>query len=85
MSELKKIQYNTNLGDIKSSYIIEELFSFLGKKQKLNLVKYNLKLQKTLLFDIWDYRKITRKYKLGERNGKGKEYLNNKLIFEGDI
>ena len=33
------------------------------------------------------YKKISGKYKIGEKNGKGKEYLieSNKLIFEGEF
>jgi len=36
--------------------------------------------------DIKDYKKISGKYRIGEKNGKGKEYLieSNKLIFEGE-
>ena len=36
--------------------------------------------------DINNYKKISGKYKIGEKNGKGKEYILNekKLVFEGE-
>ena len=81
MAELNKI---TNIEEIKSLYIIKEVFSFLSKKQKLNMIIYNKKLQKLLLVDIEDYKKISGKYKIGTKNGNGKEFIlnTNHLIFE---
>ena len=72
--------------DIKSSYIIKEVFSFLKEKNKLNIIIYNRELQKIIGVDIEDYKKIDGKYKTGLKNGKGKEYLLNTkiLIFEGE-
>ena len=29
------------IGDIKSAYIIRDIFSLINKKEKLNLIKYN--------------------------------------------
>ena len=43
MSEIKKAI--KNIEDIKSSYIVKEVFSFLSKKQKLNIIIYNKQLQ----------------------------------------
>ena len=47
---------------------------------------FNKQLQKILGVDIEDYKEISGKYKIAEKNGKGSEYtLNtNKLIFEGE-
>ena len=72
--------------DIKSLYIINEIFAFLKEKQKLSMVMYNKHLQKLFGLDIEKWKKISRKYKIGERNGIGKIYeLNtNILIFEGE-
>ena len=72
--------------DIKSLYIIKEIFAFLKEKQKLSMVMYNKHLQKLFGLDIEKWKKISRKYKIGERNGIGKIYeLNtNILIFEGE-
>ena len=46
----------------------------------------NKEIQKKLEINIKNYEKISERYKIGERNGKGKEYnkYNDKLIFEGE-
>ena len=82
---MKKFEENS-LKSIKSSYIQKWVTSFLYEKQKLNLFLYNKRLQKKLDIDIETYKKISGKYKIGEKNGKGKEYLLDtyKLIFEGE-
>ena len=74
------------INNIKSSYIIKGLFSFLNEKQKLNMIIYNKELQKKCIVDIEDYKKLSLKYKVGKRNGKGKEYIKDtkRLIFEGE-
>ena len=50
------------------------------------MVFYHKKLQKQLLIDLDYYKEISGKYKIGEINGKGKEYniYNDELIFEGE-
>ena len=70
---------------IKPQKIIKEVFSYLSEKHILNLLIYKKHLQKK--FGINDYKKISGKYKIGQKNGKGKEYLlkNNYLIFEEKI
>ena len=84
MSEIKKAK--KNIEDIKSSYIIKEVFSFLSKKQKLNMIIYNKNLQNIFGVNIEDYKKISGKYKIIDKNGFGKEYKldTNRLIFEGE-
>ena len=84
MTELKE---KINLKDIKSSYIVKEMFSFLEEKQKLNLIINNKHLQNLIGVDIKYYIKISGKYKAGERNGIGKVYklFTNELIFEGEF
>ena len=69
--ELKK---KINLENIKSSYILKDIFSYLNKKQKLNLIIYNKQLQKIIGVDIEDYKEASGKYKIAEENGKGREY-----------
>ena len=73
------------LKDLKSP-ILKIIFSFLNEKKKLNIIINNKKIQKKLEINIKNYEKISERYKIGERNGKGKEYLkyNNKLKFEGE-
>ena len=43
-------------------------------------------MQNILLVDINYYKKISGRYKIGGKNGKGKEYIldTNRLIFEGE-
>ena len=86
MNELKDNKSKINYTDIKSSYIIKDkIFTFLDKK-KLNLIIYNKELQNMCSIDNEDYRKISGKYKIDEKNGKGWEYQinTNRLLFEGE-
>ena len=75
-----------NLRDIKSSDTLKGIFSFLDERQKLNMLIYNKELQNKLLVNIEDYKKTSGKYKIGDKNGKGKEFIlnTNKLIFDGE-
>ena len=75
MSEFEYIKSKIDLKDIKSSYIIKKIFSFLDEEQKLKMIVYNKELQKMHLIDIDDYKEISGKYKVGEKNGKGNEYI----------
>jgi len=71
---------------IKSQKNIKEVFSYLSEKDKLNIIIYHKKLQNLFGFDIKRYQKISGKYKIGEKNGKGREYIlnTNILLFEGE-
>ena len=84
MAEFEDNKSKINLRDIKSLYNIERIFSFLYEKQKLKMIIYSKELQKICSIGIENYKKISGKYKIGERNGKGKEYISNVLIFEGE-
>ena len=86
MTEFENIQYKINNRHIKSSYILKTILSFLNEKQKLNMIIYNKELQKIYLVGIEEYKNISLKYRIGERNGKGKEYniSINIMIFEGE-
>ena len=86
MDEIGNFKNWINIRDINSSFIKKNVFSFLSEKQLLNLIKYNKLIQNLLSVDITNYKKISFKYKIGEKNGKGKEYLieSNCLIFEGE-
>ena len=74
MDEIGSIKNRINIRDINSSFIIKNIFSFLSEKQILNLIIYNKQFQNFLLVDIKNYKKISGKYKIGEKNGKGREY-----------
>ena len=85
-SEIKQIKSKINYINIRSLHIIEGIFLFLHKKQKLDIIINNKELQKVCLIDIEDYKNISGKYKIGKKNGKGKEFIinTNILIFEGE-
>ena len=65
-SKKKKLR----LQKIKSPYILKEIFSFLDTTQKLNIMIYNKKLQKSLGIDIGDYKRKSGKYKIGKKMEK---------------
>ena len=83
----KVVLYNKDKNEgIISDYVIkEEVFSFLSDKQKLKIIMCNRQLQILLDVCIEDYKTLSGKYKIGEKNGKGKEYnFKDELIFEGE-
>ena len=88
MSEFEESKCNIiNLKtDIKSSYNLVKIFSFLDKKQQMKIITYNNHLKNILGVSIKDYKEVSGRYKIGGKNGKGSEYsLNtNILIFEGE-
>ena len=86
MVKFEDNKFKINLRDIKSLYIVKKIFTFLDENKKLEMIVYNKKLQKMNLINIEDYKIKSGKYKIGEKNGKGKEYIINKniLIFEGE-
>ena len=83
---MNEIKEKSNLLDIKSLYIIKNVFSFLQLKQKLAIIIFNKNIQKKLNINIEDYKKVSNKYKKDKYNGKGKEYIKNteRLIFKGE-
>ena len=86
MVEFEEKKYINLMKDIKAPHIIDEVFSFLQQKTKLNLIIYNKEIQKKLRVNIQDYQKTSGKYKIGGKSGKGSEYTlrTNRLIFEGE-
>ena len=83
---MNDIKPKINLRDIKSYFILKRVFSFLYEKKELDIIKYNKALQKMFLVNIEFYKKISGKYKKGQRNGIGREYsiYTNELLFEGE-
>ena len=82
------MKVNINLRDIKNIHNRKEIFEFLDKKLKQNIIIYNkeLGLKKILDVKIEDYKEVSGKYIEGRRNRKGREYIikTNALIFEGE-
>ena len=74
MTEIDEKKLNLFLNNIKSFYILRIVLSYLNKKQKLSLINYNKTLQKKFSINIIDYIKTSRKYKIIDENGNGKEY-----------
>ena len=61
------------LKNIKTSYFLRIIFSFIDEKQKLKLIKYNKSLQETMDIKLINYKIMSGKYIIYEQNGKGKE------------
>ena len=78
MDEIGNIKNKLNIKDINSFFIIKNVFSFLPEKQILNMIMYNKLSQNLLLVNLKNYKKISGKYKISGKNGKGKEYFRNK-------
>ena len=74
------------LKNIKSSYFIKLIYTFVDEEQKLKLVKYNKSIQKNLNISIINYKFFSGRYIIYESNGFGKEYngYDDTLIFEGE-
>ena len=72
--------------NIKSTYFIKILFSYLDEKQKLKILKCSKSLQKDININIINYKHLARKYLIYESNGIGKEYdgYDNALLFIGE-
>ena len=71
---------------IKSINNLKDILSFISRNIKLDLIKYNKNSQNKLQISIEDYKNSSKAYKIGEQNGKGKEYdiITDDLIFEGE-
>ena len=74
------------LKNIKSSYFIKLLFSFLDEGEKLDLIKYNKCLQKNIDISILNYKCFKKKYIKYKSKGIGKEYniSSGEVIYEGE-
>ena len=84
-SEKEEMKCPKDLRVVESSYIMKSILLFLQEKDRLNMIMYNKGLQQIFIVDIEYYKNISGKYKIAEKNGKGKEYdINGELIFEGE-
>ena len=86
MADCENIKSKINSNQIKSSYIMKSVLSFLNEKQKLKMIVNNKELQKMFLIDVENYKIISGKYKIGGKTGKGFECIidTNIIIFEGE-
>ena len=72
--QLKQIKTVNMKKEIKSFYIIKEILSYLKEKKKLDLIIYNKSIQKLMGYNIDYYKNISQKYKVADKNGKGKSF-----------
>ena len=74
------------LKDIKSTYFIKLIFSYVDEEQKLKIIKYNKNLQKIIDINIINYIHFRGRYIIYESSGIGKEYDGqfDALLFEGE-
>ena len=72
--------------NVKSFYINKKIIFVLDEKRKLELLKYNKRLQNMLNLNIIDYKSFSSKYIIYEKSGIGIEYNRNneKIIYEGE-
>ena len=69
----------------KKFFILNNLFQYINEIKKLDLIRYNKFIQNMLNISLINYKIKSGKYKIGEKNGKGKEYdENDELIYEGE-
>ena len=74
------------LKNVKTSFFLRVLFSYMDEKQKLELIKYNKSLQENINISLINYKLFSGKYIEYELNGNGKEYdfIDDRLLFEGE-
>ena len=56
------LESKNNLENIKSKYILKQIFNNLSKKVSLQLIKYNKHLQKRLNYNINNYKEFNDLY-----------------------
>ena len=74
------LKNSSSIRKIKSSIVLKKIFSLLWETKKLNLVFYNKELQNILFININDYKIMSNKYKIGDKNGLVKEYIKDTNI-----
>ena len=74
-----------NILSVKSIYITKLILSFLSENIKFNIIKYNKNYQNKFGFNIEDYKRVSGKYKMIDKNGIERIYDSdtNKLLFKG--
>ena len=72
--------------NVKSPFILKLIVSNIKEELFLNIVKVSKKLQHKLNINILNYQLFQAKYKILDKNGKGKEYdyFDDHLLFEGE-
>ena len=69
----------------KQFFIFKIVFPYITERKKLDLIIYNKNIQNLFNINVKYYKSMSGKYKIGEKDGIGKEYdFNDKLLFEGE-
>ena len=69
----------------KQFFIFKSVFPYITERKKLDLIIYNKNIQNLFNINVKYYKSMSGKYKIGEKDGIGKEYdFNDKLLFEGE-
>ena len=70
---------------IKSSYILKYIYSFIVEIKKLKIIQHSKSIQNKLNISLINYKLISGKYRIGKNNGICKIYdYKDNLIFEGE-
>ena len=73
------------LTNIKSSFFIQMLFSYIEDINKLDIVKYNRSIQNMIKINLIDYKLFTGKNIIYDSKNYGKEYdIKGILLYEGE-
>ena len=72
--------------NVKSTFIVKKVFSIANEKVKLELIKYNKRIQNILNIKLLNYKLFSGKYIIYSKKGVGKEYnaITDNLIYEGE-
>ena len=75
------------LENIKSSYILKNVFCFFKDNIKFKMIKYNKTLQNKMGINLSIYKIYSQKYIIYENKSKGREYnkYSDQLIYEGEF
>ena len=83
---INNYKYTNFKESVKSKYIQELIISFLNETYKLDLIRYNKKLQNILEININTYKEKSQSLKIGKRDGYCRIYdlYTMALKFEGE-
>ena len=78
--KMNKIKPKINFNNIKSNFILKRIFGILKKHKELEIILYNISLQKKLNLNIDDYKEYSQLYSSIEIELKLVENKYNKFI-----
>ena len=60
---------------VSSLFITKKIFSILTEKKKLKLISYNKNYQNKLKIEINDFKRVSGRHIIGEKNGQEKNMI----------